>query len=566
MKDRKWEVLGKLGKGKNKVGDVLEVIFENRGLKSEKERGEFMNSFHPKDLDFHELGLKKSGILAAVKRIKLAKERGESVIVYGDYDADGICSTAVLWEALYVLGLNCLPFIPNRFNDGYGINLKSVEKILENNSDLKLIVTVDNGITANKEIEKIKTKGIDVIVSDHHQQGEKLPRVSAIVHSLKLCGSSVAWILARELYREFEKEKCIDNGLDLVAIGSIADQMSYVGVNRSFIKWGLLSLQQTSRVGLLALIKSMGVEREKISSYTVGFMIAPRLNATGRMDTALDSLRLVCAKNIKKVEELTINMNKKNQERQNAVLESLELINGKKRSVPQDLVFVSDRKLHEGIIGLLASNLAEKYFLPAVVVSVGEVYAKGSARSIPGVNIIKAIKELDKYLIAGGGHPMAAGFTIKTSDIKPFSLKLTKIIKSLLTPNLKVKKVLIDLEVGFDLIDWDLFSSLENLSPFGIDNPSPVFLTRDVEVLEFKKVGEGGKHLKLKVKHFGREYDAIGFGLGERNDLGDKIDIVYSLEKNTWNNRESLQLKIEDIRKSEEFLKSWDKEIYGERI
>jgi len=534
----KWEVLGK---DKNKK--IVDILLENRGIKTAKKKKEFFKPTKPEKLNLKELGISKVEIKKAIKRIKEAKRKRQKVVVYGDYDADGICATAILWEALYKMGLKVLPYIPERFSEGYGLNIESIKKLKEKDPDLSLILTVDHGIVADNKVDLTKELGIDVIITDHHQKGKTTPKAYSIIHTTKISGSAVAWVLSRELGS--------NNGLELAALGTIADQLSLIGSNRSIAKYGLEALRETKRPGLLSLFEEAGIEKESIGTYEVGFIIAPRINAMGRLTHAIDSLRLLCTKDRLRARELADLVGKTNLERQKIV--ETVVTHAKEKlgeKIKESIIILSHESYHEGVIGLAAAKLVEKFYKPAIVLSRKKDISKASARSIAGFNIIENIRKLENLYIEGGGHPMAAGFSIETSKIETFAKEINKIAKPLLTEYILSKKLKIDTEIGFDGINQDLYDKIKEFEPTGLGNFTPLFLTKKVEVLEVRTVGGGNTHLKLKLRKDNFIFDAIAFNFGNVYTKLTKettLDIVYSIEENIWNNHTSIQLKIKDI-------------------
>jgi len=539
MRDIEWDVMASL-----QDDDVLGSLLKNRGLMTEEARSEFFKPKNPKEITLKELGIMETEVKKAKRRILKAKNTGEKVVVYGDYDADGVTATAIMWEGLYGLGIDALPYIPDRIIEGYGISETQISKLKAQNKDLGLIVTVDNGIVANEAVAVANKLGIDVIVTDHHSLGKKVPKALAIVHTTEISGAGVAWVMIRELG--------VEMGLELPAIGTVADQMTLLGANRSIVKWGLTNLNRTGRLGLLAMYDKAGVSLGEIGMREINYVIAPRINASGRLGSAMDSLRLLCTKKGDRAGEIAEALQKVNSERQKLVEESVARAVGQVGGeMSEGILVIAHEEYHEGTIGLIASALVEKYYRPAVVFSKGRRISKASARSISGFNIIETVRELEKYLVAGGGHPMAAGFSVRTDQLAEFTEKLVAISKPILTEDVLKKSLRIDLEIGFSLIDWKLVERIEDFSPFGLGNPRPVFCTRGVEIKEVVTVGEGGKHLKMTLRNEGREYGAIAFGMGEMmNEIenGEKVDVAYSVEKNVWNGRENLQLKVRDIK------------------
>jgi len=539
MSKKRWEILTK-----NSRKDILTLLLENRGLKTKKAQEEFLHPQNPKDIALPDLGLKKETLQKAVKRIKKAISQKEKIIVYGDYDADGICATAILWEALYQLGSDALPYIPERISEGYGLSVKSIQNLKSQFPNLKLIITVDNGIVAYKAVKKANELGVDVIITDHHAKSEKLPPAQIIIHTTKIGGAGLAWFLARELG--------ISDSLELAAMGTISDMIPLLGPNRSLVKYGLEALRQTQNKGLLEMFKEAGLVQEKLGTYEVGYILAPRINAMGRLKHAMDSLRLLCTRSQVKAEELAFELASTNHERQKKVEEVLTHAKSQVAGVSfAGPIIVAHESYHEGVIGLAAAGLVEEFYRPAIVFTKGEIYAKASARSIPGFDIIAAIRQLSEFLVAGGGHPMAAGFTIKTQKLEEFTLKFNEISAPFLTDEVLAKKLKIDLEINFSELNQELFKKLSMFEPTGYGNPAPTFASSRVEVLEARTVGSDHKHLKLYLRQGSKDFPAIAFGLGYLSPKlsADKtVNIAYNLDENIWQGKKSLQLKIKDIK------------------
>lgn len=546
-----WEIKGKFGKS-GKLVDIVSVLLANRGLVTKKEIEQFFKPDHPSKISLSEVGIDKSQVDKAIRRIKVAKEKNEKIIIYGDYDADGITATAILWECLYGLGLNVTPHIPNRFSEGYGINPQSINKLKEKYSDLSLIISVDNGIVANDAVGVASKSGIDVIITDHHQKAKKLPKAYSIIHTTKIGGAGVAWIFAREIVKKFSLKFDVTEQLSLVAIGTVSDQIPLLGVNRSLVKFGLEYLNTTTRPGLLAIYNEAGILPGNIDTYSLGFVISPRINAMGRLEDGIDSLRLLCTKNKSRAKELAQLLGKTNNKRQEVVEEVM--IHAE--SVVDDgdwrgAIILAHSDYHEGVIGLAASKLVEKYYRPAVVFSVDKEIAKASARSVAGFNIIDAIRELDDMLLAGGGHPMAAGFSISTNRLEEFKERFGELSSKLLTQDILSPKIKIDLKLDFRHLSWDLIAEIFKFSPHGVGNPAPTFATENVIVLESKLIGKSENHLKMKLKKGEKIFDAIAFKMGDINSRlnpGTKIDIAYNFEENVWNGTRSMQLKVKDMK------------------
>lgn len=545
----KWHIQSK------KKKSVVETLLKNRGIKTKKDREDFLNPQNPMDIPLEQFGVAKTALIKVLERLETAFKNKERIVIFGDYDADGVCSTAILWETLYSLGFDVMPYIPDRFREGYGLKAQSLALLKEKNPNIGLIITVDNGVVAYDGIDEAGKLGIDTIVVDHHLKGEKDNSAKAIFHSTLVCGSALSWILSREILKEFRtqiketknksKTHEIERMLELAAIGTVADQMPLLGVNRSIVLYGLLQLKDTKRLGLKSLFKEAMISNFGV--YEIGFLIAPRINAMGRLAHALDSLRLVCTRDIKKATELSQLLNQTNLERQRIVDQVIKEIMSLQKDGNENVLIVKG-EYHEGVIGLASGKITEKFYRPSIVLSLGEKVSKASARSIQGFNIIEAIKKTG-LIIEGGGHPMAAGFSIETSKIEEFSIKINELSKELITDEILEKKLIVDMEIDFGDIDKKLINDLKMIEPTGYGNARPLFVTHDVKVGEIKTVGADGKHLKLKLIQNNKKIDAIAFGMAENNlKLNDTLDIVYSLEENTWNGHSSIQLKVKDIK------------------
>lgn len=533
---KKWEIV------KEYKGDLMDILLENRGVVTKKEKNVFLNPPDPATLTSKDVAIDKVSITKAIKRIQKAIKDKESIVVYADYDADGITAGAIMWEALHSLGAMVMPYIPHRVEEGYGLSIKGIDAVREQ-YDPTLIITVDHGITAWEKVLYAKKKGIDVIITDHHVKPKKLPDCTTI-HTTKLSGAGVSWFLAKEL-TSFSP-------LELVALGTIADMVPLTGPNRSIVRYGLEALNKTLRVGLEALMADAGLTKGTLDVYAVSHMIAPRLNAAGRIEHAMDALRLLCTKQKDKAALLAEKLGFTNRDRQKLTEETLiHALKGltlrwQGETFSEKLIFISHESYNPGVIGLVAGKLVEEYYRPAIVVSRGEVFSKASARSISGFNIVEAIRSCSDILVDVGGHPMAAGFTVETKNLTVLQKRLEKLAEDELNEEKLTRTLKIDTEIPLDLVTPELYKKLQQLQPFGFGNPEPVFVTRNVMVTESRLVGADGKHLKIRFSSI----DAIAFNFGSlygkiKSDVS--IDIAYTIDMNIWNGNSRLQLKIKDI-------------------
>lgn len=547
---KKWNVINTGNKDLTNQ-QILTILLENRGIVTKKQQEEFLNptfaNINLKSLDLDAQELKKS-----ILRIKKAIQNKEQIIVFGDYDVDGICGSAILWETLSKFEARALPYIPNRFDEGYGLSEAGIDNVLQNNPDTKLIITVDNGIVAVGAVDYANQKGIDVIVTDHHVAAKSLPKAYSIVHTTKLCGAGVAYVLSKQLRdEEIDQE---DNHLELVVLATIADLVPLTNANRVFVSKGIKRLQKTKRVGLLELFSVAGIPPEKVDVYQVGHVIAPRLNAMGRLSSAMDSLRLLCTTSIKRAKDLASLLSSTNLQRQEITGEILTNAKLKaKEKTLKNLIFIADKSYQQGVIGLVAGRIVEEFYLPSIVISKGEKLSKASARSVQGFNIIEFLREASDLMVDLGGHPMAAGFTVETEKLELLEKKLYEKAEKLISKDHLERILSIDLEIMDNNINLELFAEILNLYPFGMANPEPLFVTKELKISDLRVIGKEGKHIKLRlISVNGISFEAIYFGAGQNNKLklGDNISAVYNLSINEWNGNKNLQLIIRDIKLS----------------
>jgi len=543
---KKWKVLS-TNKNIASESTVIDELFRLRKI-SDKDK--FINP-NVSDLKIENTSISKKEIAKTINRIEKAINNKERIIILGDYDVDGICASAILWETIYSKYKFVFPYIPDRFSEGYGISNKTIDNLLKKNPDTKLIITVDNGIVANKPIEYAKEKKIDVVVTDHHVAGKKLPDAYSIVHTTELCGAGVAYLLAKEIKNKILKIKDYgEEHLGLAALATVADLVPLTSLNRIIVKLGLKELQNTRRLGLIELFKLAKINKKDLGVYEIGHIIGPRLNASGRIDHAIESLRLLCSNDKKYVENAAMLLENTNRVRQQMVADSFEHA---KLSVAAGgdmgkVVIMHHSTYSEGVVGLIASRLVEQYYRPSVAISVREKISKGSARSINGVNIVELLRSVSGILSEVGGHPMAAGFSIETERIEEFYLALNKEAKKI-PDKLFERELKVDMEIPLNLVSESLYKKIQKLSPFGMGNPEPAFLVKNVQVESFKRLGKDGAHLKVFFKKGKDIIEGIGFGMGESEVMaGDKIDAVFTIDINNWRDKKSLQLKLRDIK------------------
>lgn len=522
-----WSIAGRV------KTDIVEQILSDRGVKTEDEKQKF---FNPKISD-HEKDLKIPGIEKSLKRINQAIEKNEQICIYGDYDVDGVCASAILYKALTSLGAKAIPYIPHRDKEGYGISKIGLDFVKDNGA--VLVITVDNGIVAIKQAEYAKELGLDLIITDHHLPLKELPDAYSIVHSTKMCGAAVAWCLVKNIL----KKELADNLLELVALATVCDLIPLTGINRGFVYEGLKVLNRTNNLGLRELIKESGISLGEIGTYEIGHILGPRINAIGRLQHAVDALRLICTKDEAKAKRLAKLLSDTNKERQRLTVKAVEEARLQVDKHKKIHVLVSDT-WQSGIIGLIAGRIMDEFCRPTIAISIKEDLAKGSARSIDGINIVELIREHTDLLIDVGGHAGAAGFSLKKIQIAVFKNRLEDTLIDL--PDIAEKVINIDAEVKKEELTKKLFSDLKKLEPFGFGNPRPVFATKKAQVTDVRTVGSG-KHLKFKSEGV----DAIAFNMGElEKDLKNNqdIDVAYNLDIDNFTGIEKLQLKVKDIK------------------
>lgn len=554
-----WETGKPLSaQGGERLEEIVGIILENRGIEAEQ-RESFLNPRSPNKIEPAAVGIDPQELVKAVRVIKKTADRGEKVLIWGDYDADGIIGTALLWEALWQADIDSLPYIPTREN-GYGIQPDSLQPVLEKYSDVGLIITVDNGIVAHAGLQAAQDRGIKTIVTDHHLRGEKSLPADAVVWSKEVCGAAVAWFLAREFHQEAQRD------WDLLALATVTDMMPLLGVNRSLVRFGLGQLVKTNRLGLKTLLQQTGLSDKGLSTYHLGYVMGPRLNAAGRLQDAMDSVRLLCTNRLQRARQLAQKLEKINRRRQEMTDQAVAAAK-RKIDPQQSLLFAVLPEVHPGIVGLVAGKLLEEYYRPAVVVSRQDEVFRASCRSPQDFNIIAALRQFEDYLEEVGGHPQAAGFSIQEKHLSEFKAALSEYAETQLADKERRPVLKADCQVNFTDLSYDLFNRLEQMAPFGLANPRPRFYTDKVLVRQARRVGRNNGHLKLVLDDLGtpekertvgkanNHFDSIGFGLGDRGakiKSGDKIDIIYHLTVNNWQGRENLQLQIKGLRLSDE--------------
>lgn len=534
------------------LDEIIQKLLANRGLKTKAEIENFFNPPHPDTFTFTNFGLKTKTITQAWELIRHHQSKSNAIAIYGDYDVDGLTATAILWEVLYSNYKNVFPHIPHRRDEGYGLSQKGIDHCLKKGA--KLIITVDSGIVANQQIKYCREQGCDVIVIDHHEPGSTPPPANVILHSTISTAAGLAWFFAKELSKSYKLKANSSDLLSLAAISVICDLVPLLGINRSFAKFGLEELNRTKRPGLLALFEQAGLKQSNnvamkpLNSYHVGFIIGPRLNAAGRLEHALDSLRLLCTPNSEQAFTLARHLNQVNQLRQDKTKSSSDhaISQFTDQSLPK-LIIAASPDYDEGIVGLIASKLVDAYHRPSIAISIGNQVSKGSARSLPGFHITDHLRQFTDLLTSVGGHSMAAGFSLSTLKVENFIQVATALAQEEIPDEILIKNTRIDAFIPVDLVDLHLLSQLQKFEPFGLGNPRPVFKSTQVPVSGFRRIGSDLRHLKFLAGNLEAIYFSAPPGVESAMTLA---DIVYSLDLNVFNGRETLQLVVKQLQKS----------------
>ena len=493
------------------------------------------------------------GAETAVERLARACTSGETVLVHGDYDVDGICSTTILTKVLRQFGATVVPFIPNRKTDGYDLGPAGVAKALEVRANI--VLTCDCGTSAVDPVAELCSAGVDVIITDHHLPGSALPACLAIINPNQdredtpdkdLAAVGVAFKLALALAKKLErKDAFIWRMIDLVALATIADVAPLTGENRILVRYGLKMLSETENIGLRAMIRAAGLDTKQITAGRVGYILAPRLNAAGRMDSAMLGVELLLSDDPHRANELARQLEELNELRQ---AEDRRILAAMDLDSTFGIVLASDG-WHPGVIGIVASRLVEEFGRPAVLIALDGETGKGSGRSISKLHLRDALEECSELLLRFGGHKMAAGVTIARENVDEFARRFNQVAASHLTPDDLVPDVHIDLEVAIECANEDLEKMLRHFEPFGVGNPTPVLVARGVRLVgDPKTVGANG--LKLKLSTGAGELEAIGWGMASRWEEFKGVplvDIAFRLERDEYRGSSRLQARIADI-------------------
>ena len=530
-------------------------ILYNRGIESRETAWELL---HASEDALHDPFL-FAEMDVAVDRVLKAIEEGETIAVFGDFDTDGVTASALLYEALLALGGDAFVHLPHRVRDGHGLNAEAVEAIAE--SGASVIITVDCGITSGDEVRQAKQLGIDVILTDHHAPMGAPPEAFATVAPTSaypfpfLTGAGLAFKLVQAIYQRLESPVPA-GALELASLGTVADMAPLLGENRAIATLGLEKLRETERPGLLALLSAAGVDRESLDHESIPFIIAPRLNAAGRMDSAELAFSLLTEEDPLAVQELATRIEALNRERRSLTQELVDegmRLAAEQVEEGQRLLFLAGEQFNPGVSGLVAGRLVERYSRPAVVVAVDGDVARASGRSVPDYHLAQALSECGELFLHYGGHPAAAGFVARTDDLDAIRQSLQASARERLRDATLEPRLRIDAEADFADMPGKTMDFIRRLAPYGQENPPPAFMARGVQATSRQRMGTQGQHMRLQLRQNGTAWEAVAFnqswpeGVAERG----RIDVVYTPELNTFNGRTRLQMRLLDLRAAE---------------
>lgn len=535
---------------------VIQQILYNRGIQDAVSASRYLTASAELGDPFQLKDLQK-----AVERLLRALDRREVIAVYGDYDVDGVTATALLVEVLRVFGANARPYIPNRFDEGYGLNQEALTKLAK--EDVRVVVTVDCGIRSPREAELARTLGIDLIISDHHHPAQELPEALAVICPKReddsypdddLSGVGLAYKIAQGLFEARpHPDYRADDWVELVALGTIADIVPLRGENRVLVRRGMEQLRQRARQGIVSLAGVAGINLSRLNVGDVGYKLGPRLNAAGRLESALDALHLLMTREVEEAGRLAQKLDRQNRERQELTRRMQEEAVRMAETEGQDtLLFAFSPDFNAGVVGLTASKLVEAFYRPAVVGQVEAEVTRASCRSIPEFHITQALDVCRDLLVRHGGHSLAAGFTVRNENLSALRERLMEVAREKLSGQELTPVLRYDVELPLRDLHPNLLPLLDQLEPTGQGNPGVSFVTRGLKVVSARRIGSDQSHLKLVLTDGWITYDAIAFGKGSWvEQMPERMDVLYQYQRNEYNGRSSLQLHIHDLRPSE---------------
>lgn len=540
---------------------IMAVVFLNRGINTEEKLKNYLKK--PLDCIYNPMLLPDMD--KACERIKKALDTGEKITIYGDYDADGVTSTSILYTFLSENGANVDYYIPDRFSEGYGLNIMAVNKISK--SGTKLLITVDCGIVSTGEVQLAKAQGMEVIITDHHTPQEKIPETIVVHPNLpdseypfkSLAGVGVAFklVLGLGITLGIKSSEVFNKYVGIAAIGTIADVVPLKDENRIIVDRGIKALKTTKNYGISSLMDIAGINREVMSAMSVAFGISPRINAAGRLDSATTAVELIIAQNHEEGYKKALELDEKNRSRQGIeqkiLSEALDMIESDCNFQKKKVIVLAGEGWHHGVIGIVASRLCDKFYKPCIMLSAEKGLAKGSARSIDGFNMFEALNHCSEFLTKFGGHSQAAGLSLSLADLEGFSQKINKYADSVLTDNDMIKKIEVDCKINPKDVSIEYAMAFNALEPFGEGNEKPVFSLCGMNVLMIGRMGAEGKHLRIRIVSNGKYINCVGFGMGDYADEikeGDFVDIAFVMDINEFKGTKSVQLMLKDIKKS----------------
>lgn len=533
----------------------LRQILYNRNVHNADEAIRYLNCSAPLGDPFLLMDME-----IAIERLWRAIECGEPIAVYGDYDVDGVTATALMVQVLRALGGSAEAYIPNRFDEGYGLNNEALDTLA--GRGFRVVATVDCGIRSPREADHARELGIDLIISDHHMPQHELPAALAVICQKRdgdeypdknLAGVGLAYKIAQALLQRLPAAGVdIADWLDLVALGTVADVVPLIGENRVMVRQGLQRMRLARRQGVLSLAQAAGVNLQRVNAMDIGYRLGPRLNAAGRLESALQAYQLLVTEDLFEAGFLAQKLDDQNKDRQRLTLEmqahAEELLGGED---DDHILIACDGSFNSGIVGLVAAKLSEAYYRPAVVGQVGEEFTRASCRSIREFHITHALDECADLLVRHGGHAAAAGFTVRNEKLSELRRRLGEIARRELAEQDLCPMLHADLEIPLALMRPSYLDEIERLQPTGMQNPDAVFVSRNLQVINARTVGSEATHLRLTVKDGGVTYNAIAFRQGHwAGHLPPCIDLMYHYEMNSFNGRESMQLNVIDLKPS----------------
>lgn len=544
---------------KLKISPEISQILKNRKIENEKDAEIFMNP----SLDYLRDPFLMKDMKKSVERINIAIENKERIWIYGDYDVDGVSSTSILCIYFDSINYPINYYIPNRLEEGYGINEDAIKNIHSQGCDL--IISVDCGITSVKEVDLANELGIDVIITDHHECQSEIPNAYAVINQKQddcnypfdmLCGCGVAFKLIQALTPKEEFKTSLYNYLEIVTLATICDIVPLVDENRIIVKNGLKLMSEGKNIGLKELIKVCGVESDKIGSSHIGFAIGPRINASGRLGYSKLGVELFTTKSIEKAKEIANILEEKNNERQlieaKMYQEAEAIIESNERYKSDKVLVIAKEGWQHGIIGIVASKLTEKYYKPTILLTIEDGEATGSARSIKGFSIFDALVRCKDLLNKFGGHEQAAGLGLDSDKVEQLSREVNKFAQYELSEDDLIENIKVEFELEEHAINLDLVEELHKLEPFGLSNPNPRFIVRDAILKNIMAIGKNKQHLKFTIEKE-KSYDCIGFNMAYLKggfNTGDKVDVLFQLDENNFMGNRSVQFLLKDMRLS----------------